>query len=66
MADLVVERIDGWPYLSINIDRLKIARHGANLSDALRLRGRAVDINDPSDGHAGGALPLVGTQSGKQ
>ncbi len=36
-ADLVVERIDGQPYLSINIDRLKIARHGVNVSDVLRI-----------------------------
>jgi heavy metal efflux system protein len=36
-ADLVVERIDGQPYLSINIDRLKIARHGINVSDVLRI-----------------------------
>ena len=32
-ADLVVERIAGQPYLSINIDRNKIARHGLNVSD---------------------------------
>ncbi len=36
-ADLVVERIDGQPYLSINIDRNKIARHGVNVSDVLRI-----------------------------
>jgi len=36
-ADLVVERIDGQPYLSINIDRSKIARHGVNASDVLRI-----------------------------
>jgi heavy metal efflux system protein len=36
-ADLVVERIDGQPYLSINIDRVKIARHGVNVSDVLRI-----------------------------
>jgi heavy metal efflux system protein len=36
-ADLVVERIDGQPYLSINIDRGKIARHGVNASDVLRI-----------------------------
>lgn len=35
-ADLVVERIDGQSYLSINIDRLKIARHGVNVSEVLR------------------------------
>lgn len=32
-ADLVVERIAGQPYLSIDIDRNKIARHGLNVSD---------------------------------
>ncbi len=36
-ADLVVERIDGQPYLSINIDRIKIARHGVNVGDVLRI-----------------------------
>jgi len=33
----VVERIDGQPYLSINVDRLKIARHGVNVRDVLRI-----------------------------
>ncbi|MBL0174847.1 MAG: efflux RND transporter permease subunit [Ignavibacteria bacterium] len=32
-ADLVVERIAGQPYLSITIDRNKIARHGLNVGD---------------------------------
>jgi cobalt-zinc-cadmium resistance protein CzcA len=36
-ADLVVERIDGQPYLSIVIDRSKIARHGVNASDVLHI-----------------------------
>jgi heavy metal efflux system protein len=36
-ADLVVERITGQPYLSINIDRDKIARHGLNVSDVLKV-----------------------------
>jgi heavy metal efflux system protein len=36
-ADLVVERIDGQPYLSINVDRLKIARHGVNVRDVLHI-----------------------------
>lgn len=36
-ADLVVERIDGQPYLAINIDRLRIARHGVNVSDVLHI-----------------------------
>jgi heavy metal efflux system protein len=36
-ADLVVERIDGQPYLSINIDRLKIARHGISVNDVLHI-----------------------------
>ncbi len=36
-ADLVVERIDGQPYLSIDVDRLKIARHGVNVSDVLHI-----------------------------
>ena len=36
-ADLVVERIGGQPYLSIDIDRNRIARHGVNVSDVLRV-----------------------------
>jgi cobalt-zinc-cadmium resistance protein CzcA len=36
-ADLVVERIAGQPYLSINIDRRKIARHGLNVSDVQKV-----------------------------
>jgi len=36
-ADLVVERISGQPYLTINIDRNKIARHGVNVSDVQRI-----------------------------
>jgi heavy metal efflux system protein len=36
-ADLVVERIAGQPYLSINIDRNKIARHGLNVSDVQKV-----------------------------
>ena len=36
-ADLVVERVGGQPYLTINIDRGKIARHGLNVSDVLRI-----------------------------
>jgi heavy metal efflux system protein len=36
-ADLVVERIDGQPYLSINVDRLKIARHGVSVGDVLHI-----------------------------
>jgi len=36
-ADLVVERIAGQPYLSINIDRKRIARHGLNVSDVQKV-----------------------------
>jgi cobalt-zinc-cadmium resistance protein CzcA len=36
-ADLVVERIAGQPYLSITIDRNKIARHGLNVSDVQKV-----------------------------
>jgi heavy metal efflux system protein len=32
-----VERIDGQPYLSISIDRLRIARHGVNVNDVLHI-----------------------------
>ncbi len=33
----MVERIAGQPYLSINIDRNKIARHGLNVSDVQKV-----------------------------
>ena len=36
-ADLVVERVGGQPYLTITIDRSKIARHGLNVSDVLNI-----------------------------
>ncbi|MEJ2110933.1 MAG: CusA/CzcA family heavy metal efflux RND transporter [Acidobacteriota bacterium] len=36
-ADLLVERVDGQPYLTIDIDRHKIARHGMNVSDVLHI-----------------------------
>jgi heavy metal efflux system protein len=36
-ADLVVERIAGQPYLAIDIDRNKIARHGLNVSDVQKV-----------------------------
>jgi cobalt-zinc-cadmium resistance protein CzcA len=32
-TDLVTEKISGQPYLTINIDRAKIARYGLNISD---------------------------------
>lgn len=32
-TDLVTEKISGQPYLTIDIDRTKIARHGLNISD---------------------------------
>jgi cobalt-zinc-cadmium resistance protein CzcA len=41
-ADLVVERIAGQPYLSIIIDRNKIARHGLNVSDVQNVIGIAI------------------------
>src|SRR5512137_565296 len=34
-TDIVVERVSGQPYLSITIDRSKIARHGLTISDVL-------------------------------
>ncbi|MCC7175216.1 MAG: efflux RND transporter permease subunit [Bryobacterales bacterium] len=36
-ADLVVERVAGQPYLSVLVDRGKIARHGMNAADVLRI-----------------------------
>ncbi len=36
-ADLVVERIAGQPYLSINIDRGKIGRHGLNVNEVQKV-----------------------------
>ena len=32
-ADLMTEKVSGQPYVTINIDRLKIARYGLNISD---------------------------------
>lgn len=36
-TDIVVERVAGQPYLTIDIDRSKLARHGLNVSDALNV-----------------------------
>ena len=36
-ADLVIERTAGQPYISVRVDRAKIARHGLNVSDVLRV-----------------------------
>jgi cobalt-zinc-cadmium resistance protein CzcA len=34
-TDLIVERVAGQPYISVTIDRNKIARHGVNVRDVL-------------------------------
>jgi len=36
-ADLVVERLAGQPYLTVTVDRDKVARHGVNTGDVLRV-----------------------------
>jgi len=36
-TDVVVERVAGQPYLSINVDREKISRYGLNVSDVLNI-----------------------------
>jgi cobalt-zinc-cadmium resistance protein CzcA len=36
-TDVVVERVAGQPYLSINVDREKISRFGLNVSDVLKV-----------------------------
>jgi heavy metal efflux system protein len=36
-TDVVVERVAGQPYLSINVDREKISRYGLNVSDVLKI-----------------------------
>ncbi len=36
-ADLVVERIAGQPYLTVTVDRDKVARYGVNTGDVLRV-----------------------------
>jgi heavy metal efflux system protein len=36
-TDVVVERVAGQPYLSINVDREKISRYGLNVSDVLKV-----------------------------
>lgn len=35
-TDLVVEQVAGQPYLTVNVDRARIARHGLNVSDVLK------------------------------
>jgi heavy metal efflux system protein len=37
VADLVVERVAGQPYLTVTVDRDKVARFGANTGDVLRV-----------------------------
>lgn len=41
-TDVVVERVAGQPYLSINVDREKISRFGLNVSDVLKVMEIAV------------------------
>jgi len=36
-ADLAVERVAGQPYLTVTIDRARVARYGANVSDVLHV-----------------------------
>ena len=36
-ADLVVERVAGQPYLTVTVDRDKVARYGVNTGDVLRV-----------------------------
>ena len=36
-ADLVVERVAGQPYLTVTVDRDKVARYGVNAGDVLRV-----------------------------
>jgi cobalt-zinc-cadmium resistance protein CzcA len=36
-ADLIAEKISGQPYLTVNIDRSKIARYGLNISDVQKV-----------------------------
>jgi cobalt-zinc-cadmium resistance protein CzcA len=41
-TDLAAEKVSGQPYLTVNIDRSKIARYGLNISDVQKVinRGR--------------------------
>jgi cobalt-zinc-cadmium resistance protein CzcA len=41
-ADLVVERLAGQPYLTVTVDRDKVARYGVNTGDVLRVIELAV------------------------
>jgi cobalt-zinc-cadmium resistance protein CzcA len=36
-ADLVLEKVSGQPYISVRVDRSRIARYGMNVNDVLRL-----------------------------
>jgi len=37
VSDLVVERVAGQPYLTVEVDRVQLARYGVNASDVLHL-----------------------------
>jgi cobalt-zinc-cadmium resistance protein CzcA len=37
VADLVVERVAGQPYLTVTVDRARVARYGVNVSDVLHV-----------------------------
>ncbi len=37
VADLVVEKVSGQPYITVEIDRTRLARYGVNVAEALRL-----------------------------
>jgi len=36
-ADLIVERVAGQPYLTVTVDRARVARYGVNVSDVLHV-----------------------------
>jgi cobalt-zinc-cadmium resistance protein CzcA len=42
VADLVVEKVSGQPYIAIRVDRSKIARYGLNVSDVLQVVEMAI------------------------
>ncbi len=42
VADLITERVEGQPYLTVRVDREKIARYGLNVSDVLQVVETAI------------------------
>lgn len=53
VKDLVVERVSGQPYITINIDREKIARYGINVDDVQTIIETAIGGKPPTQLYSG-------------